>query len=517
MFDEHGALLLANRAMREFLPAGFIPSRDDEVRRRNWRMPSPDRPPVQSHDFPCERALQGERVVPGVEVVYTDDDGREIWLNVTSAPMFDTHGSVCAGVSSVSDITDQKHAEARLAGLNRELETRVKERTAELQREMKLREDTQAQLAQSQRLEALGKLTGGIAHDFNNLLTVIIGNLELAEAQNKNKDVTLLIHHAMTAAERSATISRRLLSFARRQSLAPQLINLNDRVVEMHQLLRPSLGGKITLATEVDPNLWPTLTDPGEIDSALINIAINGRDAMPNGGVLTIKTNNITLDNETARRADVRPGDYASITVFDTGHGMTSEVLSRAIEPFFTTKETGKGSGLGLSSVYGFIHQSGGFLDIASNVGQGTAVSLYLPRAPAEASAAPSTDQTESPNGGRGVILVVEDNPDVRRTVVLNLESLGYTVLEAENGVEAKAILSTSSDVKLVFSDVMMPGGVSGYDLAKWIQVERPGLQVLLASGHNDLTVNNGLCSSFRLLAKPYKRSQLANAIREAS
>jgi CheY-like chemotaxis protein len=322
----------------------------------------------------------------------------------------------------------------------------------------------------------------------------------------------------MAAAERSASINRRLLSFARRQNLVSQRINLNDRIVEMHQLLRPSLGEKITFATQVEPELWSTLTDPGEIDSAVINIAINGRDAMPNGGVLTITTRNLSVDNEMAHRFDVPPGDYVSITVSDTGHGMTPEVLTRAFEPFFTTKETGKGSGLGLSSVYGFVHQSGGFLDINSKIGHGTAVSLYLPRAPAEASAISATTDFPNARANAGeVILVVEDNDNVRKIARLNLESLGYTVFEAVNGVEAKAIIANSNEIKLVFSDVTMPGGISGIDLAKWICAEKPHLKVLLASGHNDLPVDDALRSSVPLLAKPYKRSQLAHALRELS
>uniref|UniRef100_Q07J83 histidine kinase n=1 Tax=Rhodopseudomonas palustris (strain BisA53) TaxID=316055 RepID=Q07J83_RHOP5 len=517
MFDESGTLILANSLMRHFLPNGVIPSRDDEVLLQRWRASGPDRPCLRPQDFPCESALNGERVVPGVEVVYREDDGREIWLNVTSTPMRDRDGHVYAGFSAITDITNQKLAEAKLAGLNRELEARVGERTAELQREMKLREDTQAQLAQAQRMDALGKLTGGIAHDFNNLLTVVVGSLELAEAQVADADVTLLIRQAMAAAERGATINRRLLSFARRQHLAPALINLNDRVVEMHQLLRPSLGENITLTTQVEPALWPTLTDPGEIDSAVINIAINARDAMPDGGELKITTRNLTLGDDAARSADVRPGDYVSITVSDTGHGMAPDVLRLAIEPFFTTKETGKGSGLGLSSVYGFVRQSGGFLNIESEVGRGTAVSLNLPRALTEPLAVCSTERNDLLSGGGELILVVEDDDHVRKIAVMNLEALGYKVLEAGNGVEAKSIISGTHDITLVFSDVVMPGGISGYDLAKWIQTERPGLKVLLATGHNDLSVDDTLRSSLPLLGKPYKRSQLARAISELS
>ena len=378
MFDERGSLILANRAMREFLPTGVIPSRDHEMRRSLWRTSDSGRQPIPSSDFPCERALHGERVVPGVEVIFTDDAGQERCLNVTSTPLLDAQGRLYGGFSSVTDITNEKQAEAKLARLNRELEARVFERTAELQREMKLREDTQAQLAQSQRLDALGKLTGGIAHDFNNLLMVITGNLELAEIQATNEELRSLVRLAIEAAESGAAINRRLLSFARRRNLAPQSININDRIVALQPVLRSSLGERITLVSHVDSDLWPTLADPGEIDSAILNISINARDAMPEGGSLTIATRNVMLEAKT--RAVVAPGNFVSITLSDTGHGMSPDVLQRAVEPFFTTKER-KGTGLGLASCYGFVHQCGGFLDISSEVGRGTEVTLFFPRA----------------------------------------------------------------------------------------------------------------------------------------
>jgi PAS domain S-box-containing protein len=514
MVDASGRRLLANREMQKLLPNGLLPSYDSKIR-SSWRGYHPDGTLFETSDFPGTRALRGERVVPGVEMVHTDDDGRETWFNIAAAPIHDAHGNVYAAFGAVSDITERKRDEQRLADLNRELEARVDERTRELQREMRLREDTQAQLAQSQRLDAIGKLTGGIAHDFNNLLTVIIGNLELAELHAPQDELKALIQQAMAAAEAGVSINRRLLSFARRQMLSPQRINPNDRVLEMHQILRPSLGERIKLATHVEPGLWATMADPGEIDSAIVNIAVNARDAMPDGGTLTIRTRNVNVDDEQARRAEVSPGRYVGISVEDSGHGMSPEVLKRAMEPFFTTKETGKGSGLGLSSVYGFLRQSKGYMEIDSKPGHGTVVSMYLPQAPEEGSGQAAASVAHPRRGSGELILLVEDNDIVRETARMNLQSLGYRVIEAPNAVEARAILSSADGIRLVFSDVVMPGGMSGYDLAEWLRTEKPDIKVLLASGHNDVALDERLRSTVRLLGKPYRRSQFAQALSE--
>ena len=515
MFDLTGKVILANRQMLKRLPNGLVPSHDAEAQRRRWRLHPRDPTPIPPAYFPGARALRGERVVPGMELIYVDDDGRETWLNVASAPIRDAQGTIYAAFGAVTDITERKRYEQTLSDLNRELETRVDERTRQLQREMKLREDAQAQLAQSQRLDALGKLTGGIAHDFNNLLTVILGNLELAELQAAQDELKILVQQAMAAAEAGASINRRLLSFARHQALSPQRLNLNDRVREMHELLQRSMGEKITLVPCIEPNLGPTVADPGEIDSAIVNIAINARDAMPDGGTLTITTRNVTVDEAKARQADVAPGDYVCISISDTGDGMAPEILKRAMEPFFTTKEAGRGSGLGLSSVYGFLRQSGGFMDIDSKVGHGTIVGMYLPRAP-ETRPELARPCGEGDHRGNGeLILVVEDNDRVREIAGMNLRSLGYQVIEAPNAIKAKTVLASTDGIKLVFSDVMMPGGMNGYDLAQWIRTEKPGMKVLLASGHNDLALDKGLQSSVRLLGKPYKRLQFAQAIKE--
>jgi PAS domain S-box-containing protein len=429
----------------------------------------------------------------------------------------DGHPVRLSGVTM--DITERKRAEDALAQANEALEARVAERTRQLEQEMKLREQTQAALAQSQRMEALGQLTGGIAHDFNNLLMVIFANLELAESKIADSSAKRAVRRAIDAIEMGASLNRRLLSFARRRTLTPEHISLNDRVMEMTQLLRQTLGEQIELETRLDAGLWPTRADQGEIDSAIVNIAVNARDAMPAGGKLAIATANLALDAIKALAAEVRTGDYVCLTIADTGHGMPPEVLRRAIEPFFTTKATkeeGGGTGLGLSSVYGFARQSGGFVEISSEVGRGTTVRIYLPRAAEAARTAHSVKSAEDlPTGDAERILVVEDNNQVRQVTLARLESLGYAVLEAENASEAIEILKEESEIELVLSDVVMPGGLTGYDVVEWVRAQRPGLKVLLASGHNEVTGDHTRRPEHKLLAKPYTQAQLARAVRE--
>jgi PAS domain S-box-containing protein len=416
------------------------------------------------------------------------------------------------------DITERKHAEEVLNNANVILEARVAERTRQLEQEMKLREQTQLALVRSQRLEALGQLTGGIAHDFNNLLTVVSGNLELAETKITDEQARRSVRKAIEAVEMGASLNRRLLTFARRRKLAAQRLVLNERMSEMQNLLRRTLGEEITLATKLDADLWPTLTDPGEIDSAVINLAINARDAMPNGGTLTLSTRNMSLEAAAAQMADAQPGDYICLALTDTGHGMTPEVLKRAIEPFFTTKGSGKGTGLGLSSVYGFARQSGGFVDISSEVGKGTTVQVCLPRAKDEVAGARRTStEGKVPTGEGELILVVEDNEQVRQVTLARLESLGYDVLEAQSGPEAIEVLKSAAPVALVFSDVVMPGGMSGYDIARWVHKSKPGIKVLLTSGNEEPARREAPdLSTLSVLGKPYSRAQLGHAVHDA-
>jgi PAS domain S-box-containing protein len=385
-------------------------------------------------------------------------------------------------------------------------------------RDMTDRIAAEERLSRSQRLEAIGQLTGGIAHDFNNLLTVVIGSLDLLEDRVSNDPAGAeYARAALTAALRGAELTRQLLAFARRQSLDAKVIGINERVSATMGLLQRTIGEEIEIATTLAPDLWPAFVDPVQLESALINLAINARDAMPGGGRLTIETANTELDDDYARQnLDVAPGNYVMLAVSDTGSGMPPEVLARVFEPFFTTKEPGRGTGLGLSMVYGFARQSQGHVRIYSEVGYGTTVRLYVPRAASPeriAEQRPATVPSARP-GER--ILVVEDNPAVRQVVVMQLTELGYDVIEAPNSESALAILKRGDAIDLVFTDVVMPGGMSGDALARAAQKLRPGLRVLLTSGFAKTQVEGRAPpEEFKhLLSKPYRKVDLAVKLR---
>ena len=419
------------------------------------------------------------------------------------------------------DITTRKATEQALAQVNRDLETRVAERTGELHEEMHRREQAQAALTKAQRMEAFGQLTGGIAHDFNNLLTVITGNQELLEMRLKDpKDLTLL-KRAQEAAEMGARLTGRLLTFARRRQLEPTLLNLNEQITGMVELLRRSIGEDVTLTTNLAPRLWTVRADPSEIENAVLNLAINARDAMPKGGTVVIETAECSIDDdEIGTGAKLPAGDYVRIAVSDTGVGMTHDVLSRAFEPFFTTKPAGKGTGLGLSTIYGFVQQSGGTVTAYSEVGRGTTINIYLPRVIDGTKAAKQKRQDDVPIAVSGErVLLVEDRADVRDATRARLEQLGYGVVEAESGAEAIELLRASNqNVNIVFSDVVMPGGMSGFDVARWVQSNKPGLKVLLTSGFSEQVASalDGALPDVKVLRKPYSRIELARALRDA-
>ena len=386
-------------------------------------------------------------------------------------------------------------------------------------RDMSERNAAEERLRRAQRLESVGQLTGGIAHDFNNLLTVVIGNLDLLQ-EHLAKDPAAADHaaRAMRAATRGAALTRQLLAFARRQPLDAKIIDVNERVEGTMDLLYRTLGEEITVSTQLAPDLWPAIADPTQLEAAIVNLAINARDAMPEGGRLLIETANKRIDaNDVAKSFEAAPGNYVMLAVSDTGTGMPPEVLARVFEPFFTTKPAGKGTGLGLSMVYGFVRQSQGHVQIYSEVGHGTSVRLYLPRAGAAASAAaePGADEMARAQAGER-ILAVEDNPDVRRVVVAQLTELGYAVIDAANGEAAIGILGRGEPIDLLFTDVVMPGGMTGYDLARAARTLRPGLKVLLTSGFPKTTTEDERRpGEFRhLLSKPYRRGELAAKIR---
>jgi PAS domain S-box-containing protein len=375
------------------------------------------------------------------------------------------------------------------------------------------------QVRQAQKMEAVGQLTGGIAHDFNNILTVITGTIDILAAAVADKpEVAPIAKMIDEAAERGAALTQRLLAFARQQPLQPREVDVNDLVVDTIKLLQPTLGEQIEIQSKLEDDLWPSLVDPHQLSTSLLNLALNARDAMPDGGKLTLETGNVHLDESYARvNSDVQAGPYVLVAVSDTGTGIPAAIRDRVFEPFFTTKDVGKGSGLGLSMVYGFVKQSGGHIAIYSEEGHGTAIKLYLPRAPELASLAEVVPAVPI-EGGHETVLVVEDDPPVRALVITQLESLGYTALAASNGAEALRMIEQGVAFDLLFTDVIMPGGMNGRQLAEEALKRRPSLKVLFTSGYpQDAIVHHGrLDPGVLLLAKPYRKSDLAHMIRAA-
>jgi len=385
-------------------------------------------------------------------------------------------------------------------------------------RDITARAKMEQELRQAHKMEAIGQLTGGLAHDFNNLLTVITGNLEmLRERLTSNEDLSLLTE-AQEATELGAKLAGRLLAFGRRQPLNPKQINLSALVGGVADLLSRSLGQVVQLETRLAPDLRTTVVDPGQVENALLNLAINARDAMPEGGRLVIETREVEIDEDALLvHADVTPGAYAMLSVTDTGIGMTSEVRQRAFEPFFTTKGPGMGSGLGLSMVYGFVKQSGGHIQIYSEPGRGTTVRIFLPigdqSVRMEATRAP---RSRAAAGGE-TILVVEDDPRVRRVSMRRLRELGYTVIKADSGRAALQALEQSQQIDLVFTDVVMPGGMTGIDLAREVRRDRPDLKILFTSGYADASMIEARMPTANTgwLDKPYSRADLASKLRD--
>ena len=431
------------------------------------------------------------------------------------------------------DITDRKATEAALAAateevarMNRELEQRVRERTAQLELEAKRRTEAELRLHQAQKMEAVGQLTGGIAHDFNNLLQVIMGNLEIARMQVARDPMPPprgeLLMRAIDTAQRASQTAKqtvhRLLAFSRLQPLTPSELNINALVEDLADMVRRLLDENIEVETALAPALWPTFADRNQLESVLLNLVVNARDAMTQGGRLTIETSNAHSRPSAAGAPDA---EYVCLVVRDTGHGIAPEHLTKVYEPFFTTKETGKGSGLGLSMVYGFVKQSGGHVRIDSEVGRGTTVRILLPRATrgsAAARGAAGGVDGDAPPVARGheCILFVEDDEDVRRFGVSALEDLGYRVIAEPDAASALRTLDAvdGSRIDLLFTDVVLPGGMSGRDLAEVVLSRRSHTPVLFASGYTrNVVMPEG---SPRLLHKPYTIEALASAVRGA-
>ena len=383
--------------------------------------------------------------------------------------------------------------------------------------------EMQQQLTHVQKMETIGQLTGGIAHDFNNMLTVVIGSLErLGRMVTDDPKAARRVDMALQAALRCSDLTRRLLAFARRQQLHPESVDMDALVHNMGELMERTLGPNIAVEIERAPPLSPALVDRTQAESALLNLVINARDAMPSGGRLTIATSTVTVgEEEKDTDLGLQPGHYVRLTVADTGCGMPADVLERAFEPFFTTKDVGKGTGLGLSMIHGFVRQSGGVIKVESEPDHGTTFHLYLPCASDGPPQAPEADASDGdgPALGQGeVVLVVDDDLDVRHVAVMTLQEFGYTVLEAENGPEALKVLAAERRVDLLFTDIVMPGGLTGLELAQESLRQRPGLKLLYASGYAH-GVAGGVGTTgpgAEILIKPYRDRDLARAVRMA-
>lgn len=426
------------------------------------------------------QALAGE--VAEYEVEEPFPDGITRLLHIRYLPDRKADGEVCGFLTLVEDVTQKR--------------------------------STEEQLSHSQRLQAVGQLTGGVAHDFNNLLAVIQGSAEfLSDTLGNNKHLDAIDR----ASARGAELTQRLLAFSRQQPLRPEIVDVAASVFGMEHLLKRTLGESIAITVSSAPGMWTAMADPGQVENSLLNLAINARDAMPDGGVLTIECANVQLDDAyVAAHPDAQMGDYVVISVSDTGTGMTPEILGRAFDPFFTTKDVGEGSGMGLPMIYGFAQQSRGHIKIYSEVGAGTTAKLYLPRsASVVVYDEDSAGDKDLPRGQGEVILVLEDDPDVRTLTVGLLNNLGYTVFEAADAHDAEVTLARVGRVDVVLSDVVLPGGVSGPDFVEKAVKKNPGTRVLFMSGYTaGATKNNGLLNdNAPLLNKPFARAELAEAV----
>jgi signal transduction histidine kinase len=474
----------------------------------------------------------GDRLVVAVPVTEAGASLGTVYLRSFTEPFvlrlqrYGVIGLLMTMASVVVAVLGVTHLAQRRA--NEELARRAEQLAAaniELETQIEQREKVEDALRQSQKMEAIGQLTGGVAHDFNNLLQVILGNLErlghrLPAGLPDARGEVRLIEAATRAAGRAATLTQRLLAFSRRQPLAPKPVDLNLLVAGLLELFGRTLGESIHVETVLAGGLWRVFADENQLENAMLNLAVNARDAMPQGGRLTLETQNVRLDEAYARsQEDLRPGDYVLVSVSDTGVGMTKEVLARAFDPFFTTKDIGQGTGLGLSQVYGFVRQSGGHVRIDSTPGRGTSVKLYLPRffelEKLDTGAAP---QQQMPRGSRHeTILVVEDEDDVRRFTCDTLQELGYDVREAADGPAALQVLADNPGLRLLFTDIGLPGGLNGRQLADEARRRRPGLLVLLTTGYaRDAIAQHGrLDPGMELIVKPFAEADLASKIRD--
>jgi PAS domain S-box-containing protein len=434
-----------------------------------------------------ERIGRGESV-ERVETKRLHKDGREVDVSLTVSPLRSATGEIVGASNIARDLTEKLAAEA--------------------------------QFRQAQKMDAIGQLTGGVAHDFNNILTVITGTIDiLADAVADRPDLVPIAKLIDDAADRGAQLTKHLLAFARKQPLQPRDIEVNSLIVETAKLLRPTIGGQIEVSPKLAADVWPAMVDPSQLSTAILNLALNARDAMPDGGKLVIETRNVHLDEGYASmHNDLTVGDYVMIAVSDTGTGISAENIEKVFDPFFTTKEVGKGTGLGLSMVFGFVKQSGGHIKIYSEVGHGTSVKIYLPRSIGPGQSAEGTTPLAQVAGGNETVLIVEDDALVRKYVIAQIASLGYSTLEAANAGDALKIIDDDVPIDLLFTDIIMPGSMNGRQLSDEALRRRPSLKVLFTSGYteNAIVHHGRLDAGVLLLPKPYRKSELAKMIRVA-
>ncbi|WP_052208040.1 PAS domain-containing sensor histidine kinase [Croceibacterium mercuriale] len=456
-------------------------------------------------------ALSGEPVL--FEVEWPHPDGRARFAKIRYLPQIRDNGVVDGFHTFVEDVTEQKLAEQRL-------EQRVASRTAELEREMAIREQAEAALRQSQKMEAVGQLTGGIAHDFNNMLTGVIGGLDIVKrriADGRYDDLDRFMNAALTSAQRAAALTARLLAFSRRQSLDPRPTDVNALARSLEDLLRRTIPETVSLRIVTTDDLPHALTDGNQLENAILNLAINARDAMPEGGQLTIETAIVELDDDyAAAKPDVKPGRYVMVAVSDTGVGMSEDLLAKVFEPFFTTKPIGQGTGLGLSMVYGFAQQSGGQIRVHSQPGEGTSVKLYLPATETTVAGSAQQSDVPVPEGTGQTVLLVEDDLSVRMLVRDVLEELSYTTIEAGDATEAVPILSSNTRIDLMISDVGLPG-MNGRQLAEVARTHRGDLPILFVTGYaENAAIRAGfLGTNMAMITKPFSLDDLATKIGE--
>jgi signal transduction histidine kinase len=449
------------------------------------------------------------------------------WMEARHLIVYDDAGKPIRVVGVNADVTDRKRALVQLRAFTETLEERVKDRTRELEAENEARLKVEALLRQAQKMEAVGQLTGGIAHDFNNLLTIVLGGLDTIGRQIQTMEASPGLSRiararemAMHGVERAVALTKRLLAFSRQQPLAPKALDANKLVASVTEFLQRTLGEAVALETVLAAGLWPAYADAHQLENALLNLALNARDAVQGDGKVTIETANCYLDASyvAALPEPVSAGQYVMIAVADNGAGMDKATLDRAFEPFFTTKEVGKGTGLGLSQVYGFVRQSSGNVKIYSELGEGTTVKVYLPRFTGGAQAQDEADSAPEASGiaGAETILIVEDDDMLRAYTVEILRDLGYHVLDAPNGAAALSIVDRDGAIDLLFTDVVIPGGMNGRQLAEEATRRKPGLKVLFTTGYtrNAIVHHGRLDADVELIGKPYSPSELGTKIR---